>query len=138
LNPIPPEAAERRSLSPEKAKILQGCRDMAIERLEALFATMLDKLADMLMTRGDASESQEEDGQLSRDARTALARERANLLVEFEKALARARRRSNPRQEHQSRFFEARCRRADPCRSSIDGRVGDHRQHRSRHREQRA
>jgi hypothetical protein len=86
LNPIPAEAAERRSLSPEKAKILQGCRDMAIERLEALFATMLDKLADMLMTRGDTSESQE-DSQLSRDARTALARERANLLVEFEKRL---------------------------------------------------
>jgi len=86
LKPIPPEAAERRSLAPEKAKILQGCRDMAIERLEALFAAMLDKLADMLMARGDTPESQE-DAQLSREARTALARERANLLVEFEKRL---------------------------------------------------
>ena len=59
---------------------------MAIERLEALFATMLDKLGDMLMARGDAPESHE-DGQLNRDARTALARERANLLVEFNKRL---------------------------------------------------
>ena len=86
LNPNLSEAAERRSISPEKAKILRVCRDMAIERLEVLFATMLDKLADMLMARGDAPESPE-DGQLNRDARTALARERANLLVEFDKRL---------------------------------------------------
>ena len=86
LNPNLSEAAERRSISPEKAKILQGTRDIAIERLEALFATILDKLADMLMARGDAPESAE-DGQLNREARTVLARERANLLVEFDKRL---------------------------------------------------
>jgi Protein of unknown function (DUF1631) len=86
LNPTSPEAAARRSLAPEKAKILQGCRDMAIERLLAAFATMLDKISDMLMARGDAPESQEE-GQLNRDARTALSRDRANLLVEFDKCL---------------------------------------------------
>src|ERR1700747_2480519 len=86
LDPTTPEAAERRAPSPEKAKILQGCRDMAIERLQALFAAVLDRLADMLMARGDAPESSE-DGQLNRDARTAIARERANLLIEFEKRL---------------------------------------------------
>src|SRR5438552_6050209 len=86
LNPMPPEAAERHAPAPEKLKLLQGCRDMAIERLEALFATMLDKLGDMLTARGDAPESAEE-GQLNRDARTALARERANLLVAFDKRL---------------------------------------------------
>ena len=86
LNPTSPEALARRSLAPEKAKILHGCRDLAIERLLAAFATMLDKVADMLMTRGDAPESAEE-GQLNRDARTALSRERASLLVKFEKHL---------------------------------------------------
>jgi hypothetical protein len=86
LNPTSPEASARRSLAPEKAKILQGCRDMAIERLLATFATMLDKISDMLMARADSAESPE-DGALNRDARTALARERANLLVEFEKRL---------------------------------------------------
>src|SRR5947208_12412896 len=86
LNPMSPEAAERRAPAPEKLKILQGCRDMAIERLEALFATILDKVGDMLAARGDAPESAEE-GQLNREARTVLARERANLLVEFDKCL---------------------------------------------------
>ncbi|HEY3177440.1 MAG TPA: DUF1631 domain-containing protein [Casimicrobiaceae bacterium] len=86
MNPISPEAAARRSLAPEKAKILQGCRDMAIERLLATFTTMVDRIGDMLMARADAPESPE-DGVLNRDARTALARERPSLLVEFEKRL---------------------------------------------------
>ncbi|HYT97427.1 MAG TPA: DUF1631 family protein, partial [Casimicrobiaceae bacterium] len=86
MNPTSPEAAARRSLAPDKAKILQGCRDMAIERLLTTFATMLDRIGDMLMARADAPESPE-DGALNRDARTALARERANLLVEFESRL---------------------------------------------------
>src|SRR6266496_5527790 len=86
LNPISPEASARHALAPEKAKILQGCRDMAIERLLATFAIMLDRIGDMLMARADAPESPEE-GALNRDARTALARERTNLLVEFEKRL---------------------------------------------------
>ena len=86
LNPTSSEASARRPLSPEKLKILQGCRDMAIERLLAAFGKMLDKIADMLMARADAPEGPE-DIQLNRDARTALSRERANLLVEFEKRL---------------------------------------------------
>jgi uncharacterized protein DUF1631 len=86
LNPTSPEATDRRAPSPEKLKILQGTRDIAIERLHALFATTLDKLGDMLSARADVPESPE-DGQLTREARTVLARERSNLLVEFDKQL---------------------------------------------------
>src|SRR5262249_41920533 len=82
----PTEARPRRSLPPEKAKILQACRDMAIQRLLSAFGTMVDKITDMLIERGGRTDSRDEQ-QLLLDARVALTRERASLLAEFEKQL---------------------------------------------------
>jgi hypothetical protein len=85
-NPKPTDAPARRPLPPEKAKILQACRDMAVERLHAALATMLDRIVDMLIERGGKSDVREEQ-QLFLDARIALTRERARILDEFDKRL---------------------------------------------------
>jgi Protein of unknown function (DUF1631) len=86
LNPTPTEA--RRPLPPEKMKILQACRDMAVQRLMAAFSTMLDKIVDMLIERGGRTGVRDEQ-QLFLDARMALQRDRSNLMAEFEKRLRR-------------------------------------------------
>src|SRR2546425_2140136 len=86
LNPISPEVSARRSLPPEKVKILQGCRDMVVHGLLTAFASMLDKIGDMLIERGGRSDVREEQ-QLYLDARVALTRDRTKLMVEFEKRL---------------------------------------------------
>jgi len=76
----------RRTLQPEKVKILQGCRDMAVVRLVAAFGVMLEKVSDMLIERSSKSDVREEQ-QLMLDARVALIRDRVGLMVEFEKRL---------------------------------------------------
>jgi hypothetical protein len=86
LNAIPTEARARRTLAPEKMKILQACRDMAVQRLMAAFSTMLDKIVDMLIERGAKTGAQEEQ-QLFLDARMALMRDRSGLMGEFERRL---------------------------------------------------
>jgi hypothetical protein len=76
----------RRALPPEKVKILQGCRDMAVERLVVAFSAMLDKVGDMLIERSSKTGVREEQLVLI-DARHALMRDRAALMGEFEKRL---------------------------------------------------
>ncbi len=76
----------RRALPPEKVKILQGCRDIAIERLVAAFTGMLDKVGDMLVERSGKTDIREEQ-QIMLDARIALLRERVTLMTEFESRL---------------------------------------------------
>ena len=76
----------RRTLQPEKVKILQGCRDMAVVRLVAAFGSMLEKVTDMLVERSGKTDVREEQ-QLLLDARVALIRDRVGLMVEFEKHL---------------------------------------------------
>jgi hypothetical protein len=88
LNPIPTEAPARRAPAPEKMKILQACRDMALQRLMAAFSTMLDKIVDMLIERGGKTGVREEQ-QLFLDARMALMRDRSGLMAEFDKRLRR-------------------------------------------------
>ncbi len=82
----PAAPAARRPLSPEKVKILQGCRDMAVERLVAAFSAMVEKLIDMLIERSGKTDAREEQ-QVLLDARVALSRDRASLMAEFEKRL---------------------------------------------------
>jgi hypothetical protein len=88
LNPILTEAQARRPVAPEKLKILQACRDMAIQRVMAMFSTMLDKVVDMLVERGGRTGVRDEQ-QLYLDARMALMRDRSALMAEFEKRLRR-------------------------------------------------
>ena len=76
----------RRALPPEKVKILQGCRDMAIERIVAAFTAMLDKVGDMLIERSGKIDVREEQ-QVLLDARIALMRGRVALMTEFESRL---------------------------------------------------
>ncbi|MEO5764189.1 MAG: DUF1631 domain-containing protein [Casimicrobiaceae bacterium] len=79
-------AAARRALPPEKVKILQGCRDMAVERLVAAFSAMLEKIGDMLMERSGRTDVREEQ-QVLLDARVALMRDHGALMGDFEKRL---------------------------------------------------
>jgi len=59
---------------------------MVVERLMASFASMLDKITDMMIERGGRSDLREEQ-QLLVDARTALMRDRPALMAAFEKRL---------------------------------------------------
>jgi hypothetical protein len=86
LNPTLSEASARRSLPPEKVKILLDCRDLAVPRILATFSSMLEKVGDMLADRGGRSDVREEQ-QLYLDARVALTRDRVALMAEFEKRL---------------------------------------------------
>ena len=47
------EAATRRAVPREMAKILDDCRDLAIHRLLLSFASMLDRVSDQLMARAE-------------------------------------------------------------------------------------
>ena len=82
----PAASPARRALPPEKVKILQGCRDMAVERLVAAFSAMLEKVGDMLIERSGKTDIREEQQSLL-DARVALMRDRGGLMAEFEKRL---------------------------------------------------
>src|SRR4029453_10392864 len=82
----PAAPSARRALPPDKVKILQGCRDMAVERLVVAFSAMLEKVGDMLIERSGKTDVREEQ-QMLMDARVALVRDRVALMVEFEKRL---------------------------------------------------
>jgi hypothetical protein len=80
------EAATRRVLPREMAKILDDCRDLAIHRLLLSFASMLDRVSDQLMTRAGNSDVRE-DQLTCLDARELLRKDRSTLLTEFERQL---------------------------------------------------
>jgi len=80
------EATTHRALPRELAKILDGCRDLAIHRLSVSFASMLDRVSDQLMTRAGNSDVRD-DQLLFLDARELVRKERSSLLVEFERQL---------------------------------------------------
>jgi Protein of unknown function (DUF1631) len=80
------EAATRRALPREMAKILDDCRDLAIHRLLLSFASMLDRVSDQLMTRAGNSDIREEQ-LVFLDAREFLRNQRSPLMTEFERQL---------------------------------------------------
>jgi uncharacterized protein DUF1631 len=80
------EAAIRRPLPREMAKILDDCRDLAIHRLLLSFTSMLDRVADHMLDRAGRSDVRE-DQLLFLDAREMLRNERAALMAEFERQL---------------------------------------------------
>jgi hypothetical protein len=80
------EAAPRRVLPREMAKILDDCRDLAIHRLLLSFASMLDRVSDQLMARAGNSDIRE-DQLTCLDARELLRKDRSTLLSEFERQL---------------------------------------------------
>lgn len=81
---IEPDA--RRPQAREAAKILADCRDLAIHRLVLSFASMLDRVGDMLMERANRSVVREETANYLA-ARGTLSSERAVVMAEFERRL---------------------------------------------------
>ncbi|MEP7058822.1 MAG: DUF1631 family protein, partial [Caldimonas sp.] len=79
-------APARRPIPRELAKILADCRDITVQRLLLSFTTLLDRVCDMLMERAGRSDARAEQQTLL-DARQALVRDRAAVMVEFEKRL---------------------------------------------------
>ena len=80
------EAAIRRPLPREMAKILDDCRDLAIHRLLLSFTSMLDRVGDHMLDRAGKSDVRE-DQLLYLDARELLKNERTTLMAEFERQL---------------------------------------------------
>jgi Protein of unknown function (DUF1631) len=72
----------------ELAKVLRECRDLAVQRLTASFAQILDRVSDLLMDRAGKTDIREEQ-QLFLDARGTLKGERPALMAEFERQLRR-------------------------------------------------
>jgi len=82
------EMAARPAVPRNSTKILGDCRDLAISRLTTSFASMLDRVGDLLMDRAGLSDVREEQ-QVYLDARGALRGERPALMAEFERLLRR-------------------------------------------------
>ena len=80
------EAAAQRPIPREMVKILDDCRDLAIHRLVLAFASILDRVGDLLITRAERSDVRE-DQALFLDARGVLTEERSHLMTEFERNL---------------------------------------------------
>jgi len=80
--------AVSRPISKDMARILGDCRDLAIHRLLLSFASMLDRVGDLLMSRAERSDVREEQT-LCLDARALLTDQRGNLMADFEKHLRR-------------------------------------------------
>ncbi len=76
----------RAAVPKDMARILGDCRDLAIHRLLLSFASMLDRVGDLLMSRAERSDVREEQS-LCLDARQALIDQRGNLMSDFEKHL---------------------------------------------------
>ena len=70
----------------ELARILHECSDLAVHRLSASFAQILDRVSELLMERASKTDVREEQ-QLFLDARDSLKTERPVLMSEFEKHL---------------------------------------------------
>jgi hypothetical protein len=89
LNPTT-EAAARRTPPPrEAAKILGGCRDLAVTRVREAFGGILRKVGDVLMDRAMRTDVREEQ-QMLLDARAVLQGQHDALLADFQKHLRRA------------------------------------------------
>ncbi len=88
MNATTSEAVAKRQPSRELARILNECRDMAVKRLTAAFAQILDRVSDQLMDRASRTDVREEQ-QMLLDARGTLKGERAALMAEFERQLTR-------------------------------------------------
>ncbi|MCC7042013.1 MAG: DUF1631 domain-containing protein [Burkholderiales bacterium] len=86
MNATTSEAVAKRQTTHELARILNECRDMAVARLSASFAQILDHVCDQLMDRASRTDVRDEQ-QLFLDARGTLKGERATLLAEFERQL---------------------------------------------------
>ena len=80
------EAKTRQPPAREIAKILNECRDLAVQRLTSAFAQILDRVGDLLMERASNTDIREEQ-QLFLDARGTLKGERPALMAEFERQL---------------------------------------------------
>jgi hypothetical protein len=80
------ETHSRRAPARELARILNECRDLAVQRLTTSFAQILDRVGDLLMDRASKSDVREEQ-QLFLDARGTLRQERPALMAEFERQL---------------------------------------------------
>ncbi|MFO1314135.1 MAG: DUF1631 domain-containing protein [Burkholderiales bacterium] len=70
----------------ELARILHECRDLAVRRLSASFAQILDRVSELLLDRASKTDVRDEQ-QLFLDARDSLKTERPVLMSEFEKHL---------------------------------------------------
>jgi hypothetical protein len=86
LNATTHETPTRRAPSRELARVLNECRDLAVQRLTASFAQILDRVGDLLMDRAGKTDVREEQ-QLFLDARGTLKGERPVLMAEFERQL---------------------------------------------------
>jgi hypothetical protein len=82
------ETAPRPTPPRDSTKILGDCRDLAITRLTASFASMLDRVGDLLMDRANMSDVRDEQ-QVFLDARGMLRGDRPTLMAEFERQLRR-------------------------------------------------
>ncbi len=88
MNATTSEAVAKRQPSRELTRILNECRDMAVARLTASFAQILDRVADTLMDRASKTDIREEQ-QMFLDARGTLKSERPGLMAEFERQLTK-------------------------------------------------
>lgn len=86
MNATTSEAVAKRQPTRELARILNECRDMAVTRLTASFAQILDRVGDTLMDRASKTDVREEQ-QMFLDARGTLKSERPALMAEFERQL---------------------------------------------------
>ena len=86
MNATTHETPTRRAPSRELARVLNECRDLAVQRLTTSFAQILDRVGDLLMDRASKSDVREEQ-QVFLDARGMLRGERPALMVEFERQL---------------------------------------------------
>ena len=84
--PTTSEAPARRQPAREISRILNECRDLAVNRLTTSFAEILDRVGDLLMDRASKTDVREEQ-QLFLDARGTLKIERPALMAEFERQL---------------------------------------------------
>ncbi|MGE5669660.1 MAG: DUF1631 family protein [Betaproteobacteria bacterium] len=79
-------APARRPIPRELAKILSDCRDLAVHRLLLSFASLQDRICDMLLERAGKTDVREEQ-QHYLEARQVLKADRAELTASFEKHL---------------------------------------------------
>ncbi len=84
--PSTTDATAGRPAAREINKILTECRDLAVSRLSASFAQILDRISDLLMDRASKTDIRDEQ-QLFLDARGTLIGERPVLMAEFERQL---------------------------------------------------
>ena len=133
MNATTSEAVAKRQPSRELTRILNECRDMAIARLTASFAQILDRVGDTLMDRASKTDVRDEQ-QMFLDARGTLKSERPALMAEFERQLTKLiDERVAGRTDGKQDFHKAAdCHQPDARRDAVDGRGGARRQHHAR------